>query len=168
MSQDQGYLNFLQESATYPAASGKLNSRYNSNSDKITHWDGRGKLDVECDDNINSIIDKVSGSGGNQSNRSNGIQEDLEGEFSPLSLLEDEDEIYMNLDESDDLTDSVNFDSEEDDVIERLITEMDELDSVDYDDENSLDDELDMELEAEDENMDEDEDMDEDDMNDYE
>jgi len=117
-----------------------VSSHPNAPCEKIVNWTGPG--DLKTHEELDDLVDKITK---DEKDTKAAVQEDVEdGKESPLSILENE---LDKADNVDDLTlETVKFTDQESEILNRLITEMDALDSDDMDtfidnDDNDFEDE---------------------------
>lgn len=166
MSNDKDYIKFLEESVAV--------QKYKAPCDKIVNWKGEGKLNSSLDGDIDYLVKKIT-KGDKPEDKA--IQsESKTGSDSPLSILEKElDEADEELDAKDiekdmeadkdiaeegckGIDETIDLSNVESDILSRLISEMDAMDSFEDEDmidtgmgDDYVDDELDTEaLPAED------------------
>jgi len=128
-------------------------STYDSRADKVIDWTGKG--DLPTHDDLDDLVDKITT---DKKDTKHAVQEESEPKKkdekeSPLSILENE---LENANETDDLDkleenlgDAVTFTEQENEILNRLISEMDAMDLDPIGDE-LLDDELRLTPETED------------------
>ena len=104
-----------------------VSSHPNAPCEKIVNWNGSG--DLKTHEDLDELVDKITK---DEKDTKAAVQEDVEDEGSPLSILENELDKAENVD---DMTlENVKFTDQESEILNRLITEMDALDSDDIGD----------------------------------
>jgi len=105
-----------------------VSSHPNAPCEKIVNWNGSGDLNTH--EELDDLVDKITK---DEKDTKAAVQEDVEdGKESPLSILENELDKAENVDNT--TLESVKFTDQESEILNRLITEMDALDSDDGDD----------------------------------
>jgi len=111
----------------------------NAPCEKIINWKGTG--DLPTDEDINDLVDKITK---DEKDTSAAVQEDVKNEKSsedsPLSILENDldktEEDTENFEDT--ISETAKFTDQENEIVNRLITEMNALDS-EYMDDDILD-----------------------------
>lgn len=117
-----------------------VSSHPNAPCEKIVNWNGSG--DLKTHEDLDDLVDKITK---DEKDTTAAVQEDVDKKDSPLSILENElDNADEDLGDVDDtISETVKFTDQESEILNRLMTEMDALDSDDLEN-DFLDNDMDM------------------------